>query len=109
MIEYRGYTGILEYDDEFEFFSGHVIGLNDTVYFEGRDAAELKQSMHEAVDRYLALCERRGKSPDKPYSGKFVLRVDPEVHRALATGAAAHHVSMNTYVEDLLKEVMTGG
>ena len=106
MIEYKGYTGVIEYDDELEVFSGHVIGLNDTIYFEGRDAGELKQSMHEAVDRYVALCERRGKSPDKPYSGKFVLRVDPAVHRALATGAAANRVSMNTYVGERLKEIV---
>ncbi len=106
MIDYRGYTGVIEFDDELEIFSGHVIGLNDTIYFEGRDAAELKQSMHEAVDRYFALCKRRGKNPDKPYSGKFVLRVDPELHRALATRAASNCVSMNAYVGEHLKEIV---
>ena len=106
MIDYKGYTGVIEYDVELEMFSGHVIGLNDTIYFEGCDAAGLKRSMHEAVDRYLALCKRRGEDPDKPYSGKFVLRIDPELHRALAKSAALNNAPMNTYVNERLKEIV---
>ena len=86
MIEYRGYTGIVGFEDELEFFSGHAPGLNDTIYFEGRDAKEIKESMRRAVDRYLEMCEEDGRSPDKPYSDKFVMRVDSAIHRALAVG-----------------------
>ena len=107
MIEYMGYTGVIEYDDEYEFFAGHIIDLRDVIYFEGHSVDELKESMKEAVDRYLKLCARRGKTPDKPYSGKFVVRVTPTLHRQLATNAAAHEVSMNTYIGERLKEIVS--
>ena len=70
MIDYRGYTGVIEFDDELEIFSGHVIGLNDTIYFEGRDAAELKQSMHEAVDRLLRVVQASRQEPGQALLGQ---------------------------------------
>ncbi|MYA34339.1 MAG: hypothetical protein F4164_05750 [Gemmatimonadales bacterium] len=61
MIEYRGYTGIFEYDEEYEFFSGHIIDTRDGINFEGRTVAELKESMRHAVDDYLEFCEEKGR------------------------------------------------
>jgi predicted HicB family RNase H-like nuclease len=36
MIEYKGYTGVFEYDEDYEFFSGHVIDTRDGINFEGQ-------------------------------------------------------------------------
>ena len=29
MIEYNGYTGVFEYDEEYGFFAGHVVNTRD--------------------------------------------------------------------------------
>ncbi|WP_420442041.1 type II toxin-antitoxin system HicB family antitoxin [Candidatus Palauibacter sp.] len=72
MIEYKGYTGVFEYDEDYEFFSGRVIDTRDGINFEGRSVSELKVSMRRAVDDYLEFCEEKGREPSKPYSGRVV-------------------------------------
>ncbi|WP_419938819.1 type II toxin-antitoxin system HicB family antitoxin [Candidatus Palauibacter sp.] len=105
MIEYRGYTGIFEYDDEYEFFSGHIIDTRDGINFEGRSVTELKESMRRAVDDYLEYCEEKGRKPSKPYSGRLLLRIDPELHRRLAAKAGSQRLSMNAYIAECLREI----
>ena len=105
MIEYRGYTGVFEYDDEYEFFAGHVVDTRDGINFEGGSVAELKESMQRAVDDYLGFCEETGREPSKPYSGRILVRVDPAVHRRLATSARGQRMSMNTYIAQRLREI----
>lgn len=106
MIEYKGYTGVVEFDGKDRMFYGKVIGLRDIIGFEGSTVEELEDSMHQAVDIYLEMCEEDGTDPDRPYSGKFQVRVTSEVHRALATAAASKRVSLNSFVERCLKEVV---
>ena len=71
MIEYRGYTGVFEYDEEYEFFSGHVVDTRDGINFEGSSVDELKESMRRAVDDYREFCEETGRAPSKPFSGRM--------------------------------------
>jgi predicted RNase H-like HicB family nuclease len=42
---------------------------------------------------------------ERPYSGKFVVRVPAEVHRRLVLEAAEQHVSLNRLVSDRLARV----
>ena len=63
MIEYKGYTGVFEYDEEYGFFAGHVVDTRDGLNFEGRSVAELKDSMRSAIDDYLEFCEATGREP----------------------------------------------
>ena len=70
MIKYRGYTGVFEYDEEHEFFAGHVVNARDGINFEGRSVAELKESMRSAIDSYLDFCQETGRVPGLlPYAG----------------------------------------
>ena len=103
MIEYRGYTGTFEYDPELELLAGHVIDLRDEIYFEGESVAELKSSMHRAVDHYLAVCNERGDTPDKPFSGQLRLRMDPQLHRSVAIAASTAGKSLNTWIVETLE------
>lgn len=105
MIEYKGYTGVFEYDEEYEFFAGHVVDTRDGINFEGRSVAELKESMHSAVDDYLEFCEETGREPSKPYSGRILVRIDPELHRKLATRAGVQRMSMNSYIAERLGDI----
>ena len=84
-MKYKGYTGVVEFDEESGTLFGHVIGLRDFITFQGDSVAEVTQAFHDSVDVYLELCAERGESPEKPYSGQFVLRIDPRLHRAWPT------------------------
>jgi predicted HicB family RNase H-like nuclease len=101
-MTYKGYAARIEYSEEDESFVGHIAGIRDVVGFHGDSVAELKTAFEEAVDDYLATCEKVGKAPQKPYSGKFMLRVAPEVHAHAATMAEARGLSLNAWAAEAL-------
>ncbi|SIO38657.1 Predicted nuclease of the RNAse H fold, HicB family [Singulisphaera sp. GP187] len=104
MIEHRGYSGLLELKVEDGVIAGRILGIRDIVTFEGDTVAEAENAFRDSVDDYLALCEERGVAPEKPFSGKFVLRIRPELHRALAIAAESQGVSLNSFVEGALTQ-----
>jgi predicted HicB family RNase H-like nuclease len=111
MIEYKGYTGIIDFDPKLRLFTGHIIDLRDEIYFEGESVESLEASMRRAVDHYLAVCEERGEEPARPFSGKLNLRLGSELHRAAASAAAAEGESLNNWlvrvVESATRDVGT--
>lgn len=98
MIEYKGYTGVVEYDPEIEALSGYVIDLRDQIHFEGASVEEMKASMARAVEHYLEVCRTRGEEPDRPFSGRFNTRLGSALHRQIAIAAATKHESMNDWL-----------
>jgi predicted HicB family RNase H-like nuclease len=104
MIEYQGYTGVIEYLPEEETFHGSVANIRDVISFYGSSVEELKGAMAQAVDDYLAYCRGRGIAPAKPYSGRFNVRMSPEQHRAVAMAAASSGKSMNDWVVEKLEK-----
>lgn len=104
MLKYKNYTGIVEYDADSKIFTGEVLGLRDVVTFEGRTPEELENSFHESVDLYLEMCERDNVEPQKPYSGRFNLRIAPDLHRKIAERAAGEHLSLNEWVQHTLED-----
>jgi predicted HicB family RNase H-like nuclease len=107
-MKYKGYTGIVEFDEEAGVLFGRVIGLRDVITFQGESVAETIQAFRDSVDDYLEFCAERGESPEKPYSGQFVLRIDPQLHRALSHAAEERGVSLNSLVEEELRRAMMG-
>lgn len=107
-IEHRGYVGTFEIDPDLGIFTGHVLSIRDEIYFEGRTPEELTASMRRAVDHYLESCERRGKSPDKPFSGKFTLRMPKHTHRRVAEAADVAGESMSEWVNEAIEHRLQG-
>ena len=101
-IEYKGYIGQFSYEPGDEAFHGIVLGLRDVIHFQGTCVDELKQSLAESVDDYLAWCQAEGVAPEKPYTGRFIVRIAPELHRTLSVQAQAAGVSLNQWVADAL-------
>lgn len=101
-IEYRGYVGSIEFSEEDGLFFGKVMGIRSLISYEGENARELIEDFHGAVDDYLDDCKERGVQPEKAYKGSFNIRISPELHRALAIYTTAHHISLNSYIEDTL-------
>jgi predicted HicB family RNase H-like nuclease len=106
MMEYKGYIAKVEFDDDAEVFYGEVINLRDVITFEGTSVAELRQAFVESVKDYLAFCAERGEEPEKPFSGKFSVRLDPELHRQITLQARLTNTSLNSWVSERLKEAI---
>jgi predicted HicB family RNase H-like nuclease len=106
-MEHKGYTSRIEFDQDAGILFGEVEGLRDVVTFEATDVRDLEKAFRESVDDYLAMCAERGENPEKPYSGKFIVRVDPRVHRDIATAAARAGKSLNAFTGELLKDWVT--
>ncbi|WP_461255142.1 type II toxin-antitoxin system HicB family antitoxin [Treponema sp. R80B11-R83G3] len=104
MMEYKGYIGKTEYDDEAEIFYGEVAGLRDVITFKGSSVKELKKSFKESIDDYLDFCKRMGKVPDIPVSGRLILRIPPELHSRAAVVAKAEGRSLNTWIAEAVNE-----
>ena len=107
MMEYKGYIGKAEYDDEAGIFYGEVVGLRDVVTFKGSSVKELQKSFKESIDDYLAFCRRMGKIPGVPASGRLILRIPPELHSRAASVAKSEGRSLNTWVADAVKEKLS--
>lgn len=106
-LNHRGYYARVEFDPEDELFVGRLAGINDVIGFHGEDVAGLKRAFQDAVDDYLATCEAVGKAPDKPYSGRVMFRVSPEVHAQAALAAEVSGKSLNQWAEDALRRAAT--
>ena len=104
MMEYKGYLGQVEYDDEAGIFHGEVVNLRDVITFQGESVDELRRALRESVDDYLAFCAARGEEPEKPYSGTFTVRIPPELHRDVALRARLAGKSLNGWITDLLDQ-----
>ena len=103
MMEYRGYVAEVEYDDSVDVLHGRVLNLRDVISFEAESAKEIRRAFEEAVDDYLAYCDERGEEPEKPYSGTFLVRGDPDLHRAVSVAAARARTSVNAWVTETLR------
>jgi predicted HicB family RNase H-like nuclease len=95
----------VEVDEEAGILHGRVVGLRDVITFQGETVREARREFERSVDSYLAFCGSRGEDPERPYSGKFLVRVDPKLHRALAHAAEAQNTSLNALVESALERV----
>ena len=101
-MEYKSYLATVEYDPDAEIFHGEVVNTRSVLTFQGRSVDDLKAALKDTVEDYLAWCAERGKEPEKPYSGKFLVRVPPEVHRRLSIEAAKIGKSLNALVAERL-------
>ena len=106
ILEYKGYYGNVHFSAEDDAFIGEVIGINDTIVFEGETVEELKGSFHQAVDDYLDACKEVSKSPDKTYKGSFNVRIPADLHRQAALVAAVKKVSLNDFVKYAIGETI---
>jgi predicted HicB family RNase H-like nuclease len=95
MMQYKGCIGKIEFDPDAKILHGEVVGIRDVVTFQGSSVQEIENAFHESVDDYLSFCKERGEQPDKRFSGRFLLRVNADLHRSLDMFAHASGKSLN--------------
>lgn len=103
MLTYKGYKGKVEYIEDAKIFHGEVLGTRDVITFQGTNPDEIEEAFRDSIDDYLEFCEERGEEPDKPYSGKFVVRMPETLHRCVADLAKLEDESINAVVLYALK------
>lgn len=106
VIQYKNYQGRFEYDPEADLFHGEVLHIHDVVTFQGRSIDELRKALADSVEDYLEYCAEKGREPEKPYSGRFNLRVDPSLHKKMAARASSTGKSLNAWVTETLSRAL---
>jgi predicted HicB family RNase H-like nuclease len=107
-MSHKGYTARIEFDDRDNIFVGRVLGLHTMISFHGEAVKELRAAFTSAIDEFLRDCKEQGVRPEKPASGKLMLRVPPEVHGAALVAAQAAGKSLNQWATDVLEEAIQG-
>ena len=107
-INHKGYTARIEFDERDSIFVGRVLGLHAIISFHGEAVAELHIAFETAVEDFLLDCMQHGICPEKPVSGKLMLRVPPEVHGAALVAAQAAGKSLNLWATEVLEEAALG-
>ena len=101
-MQHKGYAARIEYSDEDKCFVGHIAGISDIVGFHGESVKSLWAAFKDAVEDYLETCEQAGIPPRRPYSGKVMLRISPELHADIAMKAEARGKSLNQWAAETL-------
>ncbi|MFJ4373086.1 type II toxin-antitoxin system HicB family antitoxin [Pseudomonas japonica] len=104
VMTYKGYAARIEYSDDDQLLIGHVAGIRDVIGFHAESVVELRKAFEEAVDDYLETCARLGREPQKAYSGKLSLRLEPALHASVAAKAELENKSINQWVSDVLNQ-----
>lgn len=108
-MNYKGYTARIEFDERDDIFVGRLLGVRDIISFQGDSVAELRSQFQVAVDDYLEDCAERGITPDKPTSGKVMLRIRPEVHAAATIAAQVAGKSLNQWADEVFEQAARPG
>lgn len=104
LLEYKEYNGTVEYSAADNVLHGKVIGIRGLLSYEGDSLQDLKKDFEAVIDDYLEMCKEEGIIPERPYRGSFNVRVTPELHRSLAVYALSHDQSLNSTVEEAIKQ-----
>ena len=107
-MTYKGYKARVELDEDRGVFHGRIMNIGDVVTFEGKSTAQLRKEFAESLQFYEEFCAKRGIEPERAYSGRFIVRVEPNLHRSIAHAARKEGKSINTWVRSALQHAASG-
>ena len=108
IMEVDGYRAKIEYDADLDQFRGEILGLNGSADFYGKSSTSLRKEFKNSLKVFLEVCEEKGIRPIKEYSGKFNLRISPDLHSKIAAIANGEDKSINQWVTETLKHSVNG-
>jgi predicted HicB family RNase H-like nuclease len=103
-LEYKGYTGSIEYSKEDDLLYGKVLGIRGLISYEGKTGRELEEDFKEAIDTYLEDCKERAVDPERPFKGSFNVRISAKLHQKAALLAMEEKMSLNNFVAESIRE-----
>ncbi len=101
-MSYKGYTVSMVFDAEDKIIVGRVLDVDDIISFHGSSVAEFESNFHATIEDYLAASIDLNSAPERPASGKVMLRIAPEIHAAALKAAARSGTSLNKWAEGAL-------
>lgn len=105
-LEYKGYTGTIEYSQESNVLFGSVMGISGLLSYEGTTGKELEKDFRLVIDDYLLDCKTKGLSPVKPFRGSFNVRIPSKLHREAALRAMQMNTSLNSFVSESIRAML---
>jgi predicted HicB family RNase H-like nuclease len=103
ILEYKDYIAQLHFDWKDNILVGRVINTREIISFHADSVSEIKQEFYDTIEDYIKICQKAGITVSKPYSGRINLRLDPTTHSKIAAQAAQHHLSLNSFAAQVLK------
>lgn len=102
------YLKVVEWSEEDQCYVGTCPGLM-LGGIHGDNEAKVYKELCQAVEEWIGLYREDGDPLPEPtagkaYSGKFVVRVGSDLHKALAIGALRRGESLNEHCVHLLRE-----
>jgi len=97
-----GCKAVVTYDPEIEMFRGEFIDLNGGADFYANDIEGLKKEGATSLRIFLDMCKEDGVAPRKSFSGRFNLRISPNLHAQIVTAATATGKSLNQWITETL-------
>ena len=107
-MKYKGYTARVEYDPDERTFIGRVENIRDVVTFEATDVESLEREFRISVDEYVSFCRDRGAEPEKPFSGRVLVRMAPDLHKAATDAAREAGTSLNGWINSAIDQALHG-
>ncbi|MFN7631096.1 MAG: type II toxin-antitoxin system HicB family antitoxin [Cyanobacteriota bacterium] len=107
LMKVDGYNARIEYDEETDQFRGEILGISGGADFYGSNPDELRREFKKSLEVFLEVCKEKGIEPRRQYSGKFNLRIPPELHEQLAMAAEVQGKSLNTLAQEALQKSVT--
>lgn len=105
-LEYKGYTGTVEFSVPDRCFHGRVLGITHLLTYEGETFDELEKDFKESIDEYLSDCKEQGIEPQKPFSGTLNIRIGSELHKSIAIQAKNKGETLNSFIKETLQKAM---
>ena len=104
MLTYKNYVAKVDFCSEAKIFHGEVIGTQDVITFQGKSVGELEKAFKDSIEDYLEFCEKKKKKPEKSFSGRLNLRLDPDTHRRVAILSSTEEESINQWINEAIEE-----
>lgn len=108
-MSYKGYVARIEFDERDDLFVGRILGVRSIISFHGETVGELRAEFENAIEDYVRECEELGIKPEKPASGKLLLRVPPEIHGKAMVVAQSAGKSLNQWAVEVLRSAVQSG
>ena len=106
IMEVNGYKAKIEFDPELDQFRGEILGLNGSADFYGKNPTALRREFRNSLKVFLEVCNEKGINPSREFSGKFNLRIPPQLHGEIAARATAEDKSINQWVSEVLEHTV---
>ncbi len=103
-LDYKSYTGSIEYNKEDDLLYGKVLGIQGLISYKGKTGMQLESDFIEAIDNYLLDCKENGIIAEKPFKGSFNVRISAYLHQKAALLAMEDKMSLNNFVAESIRE-----